>query len=177
MRMNIRWRRVCVTLASAVPFPFLLMAALSKSIDVHGDILIGNSPIAVWRVLTDEAQYPSWNPMIVRMSGSLAQGQRISITEGTGKDAMTFHPKVLRVQPGRELLWHGFLYAPGLVDVHHSFRLVPEHGGTRLLQSELYTGLLVNRWTEAQIRDTLGAVQALNDAIKQRAEATAASTP
>jgi len=47
----------------------------------------------------------------------------------------------------------------------HSFTLTPAEGGTRLVQTEIYTGLLARFSAK-----TTSSFQALNDAIKHRAE-------
>lgn len=58
----------------------------------------------------------------------------------------------------------------------HSFTLTPANGGTRLLQTETYCGLLA-RFPGKTISRTQASFQALNDAIKQRAENHQQATP
>ena len=84
---------------------------------------------------------------------------------------MTFRPTVTALEEGRRLEWLGHLLVPGLFDGRHSFVLHPlPHGGTRLVQSESFTGLLVPllRATLARTEDGLAA---MNEALRARAEA------
>ena len=49
----------------------------------------------------------------------------------------------------------------------HSFTLTPAEGGTRLVQTEIYTGLLA-RFSAKTTSSFQASFQALNDAIKHR---------
>ncbi|UQI46732.1 SRPBCC domain-containing protein [Streptomyces sp. HU2014] len=82
---------------------------------------------------------------------------------------MTFRPRVLTAEPGRELRWLGRLPVPGLFEGEHRFLLTPVAGGTRLVQSEVFRGLLVPL-LERRIRDTRTDFRSLNAALKARAE-------
>jgi hypothetical protein len=80
---------------------------------------------------------------------------------------MTVKASVLTADPARELRWRSSL--PGIMTGEHSFTLTPADGGTRLVQTEIYTGLLA-RFSAKTTSRYLASFQALNDAIKQRAE-------
>jgi hypothetical protein len=58
---------------------------------------------------------------------------------------VTFKPTVLAVEANRELRWLGRLLVPGVFDGEHSLRIEPlEGGGSRFVQSERFTGVLVS---------------------------------
>jgi hypothetical protein len=128
----------------------------------------------VWRVLTDFAAYPEWNPFIVRIGGDPAVGQTLDLTiHPPGRRVMTFHPKVLRCEPNRELRWLGHLLVPGLFDGEHSHVLDSlEPGRTRYRQSEAFRGLLVPL-TGGLLAATQQGFDAMNTSLKARAEALA----
>ena len=44
---------------------------------IHTEIDIDAPADRVWAILTDFASYPSWNPMIPRLSGQLSVGARL----------------------------------------------------------------------------------------------------
>ena len=129
----------------------------------------------VWAALTDFAAYPEWNPR-TRIEGRAETGERLRVAPGPDAEGMpTFTPRVL-VADGRELLWRGRLYLPGLFDGEHRF-LVEERGeGSRLVQSERFTGLLVGPLMRRYGADTEAGFHAVNAALKARAEALAADT-
>jgi hypothetical protein len=80
---------------------------------------------------------------------------------------MTVKVKVLAAEPATELRWASSL--PGIITGEHSFTLTAAGNGTRLVQTETYRGLLA-RMSAQTISATQAAFQALNQAIKQRAE-------
>ncbi|MBI5105270.1 MAG: SRPBCC domain-containing protein [Solirubrobacterales bacterium] len=132
-------------------------------------IEIDAAPEAVWGVLADLGRYPDWNPHVVEASGTLAAGERLRLRMG----GMRFRPRVLRAD-GRELRWLGHLGVPGLFDGEHRFTLTPlPGGGTRLEQAERFTGALVPL-TGRLLERTRGDFEAVNAALKARAEAAAA---
>jgi len=130
---------------------------------------IAASPQQVWAVLTDLASYPEWNPLFREASGQLTAGARVtlkSVHPASGR-LMTVKVKVLAAEPATELRWASSL--PGIITGEHSFTLTAAGNGTRLVQTETYRGLLA-RMSAQTISATQAAFQALNQAIKQRAE-------
>ena len=130
---------------------------------------IAASPQQVWAVLADLASYPQWNPLFREASGQLTAGARVtlkSVHPANGR-LMTVKVKVLAAEPATELRWASSL--PGIITGEHSFTLTAAGNGTRLVQTETYRGLLA-RMSAQTISATQAAFQALNQAIKQRAE-------
>jgi hypothetical protein len=149
-----------IGLAATAAFVF------APSRDVVAAIHIDAQPDRVWAVLTDTAAYPAWNPGMT-LAGAPSPGSTITHTEGQGADRMVFHPVIVASSPPRELSWRGQLAAPGILDVLHAFRLSPESGGTRFVQSEHPNGVLLWMWNAGQL---LPKFQAMNAALKSRAE-------
>ena len=124
-------------------------------------------PTAVWAVLADLSRYPEWNPLFREASGQLAAGERITlraVNPANGR-LMTVKAKILAADPGAELRWASSL--PGIMSGEHSFVLTPVDGGTRLVQAEIYGGLLA---ATVSVPRTETSFQALNEALRQRAE-------
>jgi len=99
----------------------------------------------VWRVVTDFARYPEWNPFIVRAAGEQRVGGRLELTI-TAPDvrAVTFRPIVLDLEPGRLIRWKGKLWIPGLFDGRHALTVEPLDGGrSRFTTHEEVSGILV----------------------------------
>jgi hypothetical protein len=126
-------------------------------------------PATVWQVLTTTGHYGAWNPFIPRLEGDLRTGARLRVTITPPGRSMTFRPTVLAVEKDRLLRWRGHLGVPGLFDGQHEFRLQPlPDGGTRFLQKETFTGVLVPLFSQALDDTDLGFVQ-MNQALARRA--------
>jgi hypothetical protein len=115
-------------------------------------IEIEAAPEAVWAVLSDLPSYPSWNPFIREASGTLAAGERLD----------------------SELRWLGRLVVRGVFDGEHRFAIEPTAGGSRLVQEERFTGLLVPFLARGLRRGTLPGFERMNEAVKERVEAQTA---
>jgi len=142
---------------------------------ISAAIEIGAPPMTVWAVLTDLGRYPEWNPLFREASGEIAVGQRItlrSVHPANGR-VMTIKPKIVVAEPGAELRWAAGL--PGIIGGEHSFALSPRfalspgNGGTRLVQSETFRGLLAP-FSNRALANTSTSFRELNEALKIRAE-------
>ncbi|GGS72248.1 hypothetical protein GCM10010156_33880 [Planobispora rosea] len=136
---------------------------------IRTDIEIDASPEQVWRVLTDFAAYPQWNPFIVSAQGEPRAGATLTNRLAGNGGEMTFTPTVLAATPGRELRWIGRFVMPGVVDGEHYFLIEDLGGGrSRLVQGETFTGALVP--FVGKTLDVADGFAAMNAALKARAE-------
>ena len=134
-------------------------------------------PTVVWRVLVATHQYSAWNPFIRQLDGELRAGARLLVRITAANRRMTFKPTVLDVEEGRLLRWRGRLGVPGVCDGVHEFRLEPlPGGGTRFVQSETFSGVLVPLLGRV-LDDTAEGFRAMNEALQARAAAAAKTTP
>ncbi|MEF8851082.1 MAG: SRPBCC domain-containing protein [Haloarculaceae archaeon] len=125
----------------------------------------------VWDVLVDFERYPVWNPR-TRITGTAAAGERLVVAPGPEADGMpTFRPRVLRAD-GTELRWLGHLYVRGLFDGEHVFTVEDlGNGRSRLVQTESFGGILARPLLWLYGDDTRAGFEAVNEALKDRAEA------
>jgi hypothetical protein len=142
------------------------MRTMSATID------IGAPPMQVWAILTDLASYHEWNPLFVAATGSITVGQRITLRSKHPANGrlMTVKPTITAAEPGTELRWTSSL--PGIISGEHTFTLTPTGSGTRVTQSETFRGVLA-RFSGKTFTNAEGSFQALNQALKERAEAHA----
>jgi len=141
------------------------MKVVSASIEIEA------SPLDVWAVLVDLDRYPEWNPLFREASGRVAVGNRITLKSvPPGGRPMTVRPKIVSAEPGVELRWAASL--PGLIGGEHTFALSPAGGGTRVVQSESFRGLLVPFSSNAIARAEAGFLS-VNEALRKRVEAVA----
>jgi hypothetical protein len=143
--------------------------------ELRTDIDIAAPPEAVWAHLVDFPAYRDWNPFIPSAAGTAEAGRRLNLRmRPPGGRAVPIRPRVTEVRPNGVLEWLGHLGVPGLFDGRHSFELtgLPD-GGTRLVQSETFTGILVPLMGSTLDRTRAGFAL-MNEALRERA-GTAAS--
>lgn len=138
------------------------------------DIDIDAPPETVWRVLADFDHYPAWNPFM-RVLGRPNRGARLVVDlSPPGARQTRFRPTVTHVERGRELRWRGHLFVTGLYDGEHRFRIESrEDGGSRFVQAESFSGLLVGPINRFVGDATRRGFEAMNAALKTRAESLA----
>jgi hypothetical protein len=141
------------------------MRELQASTDIEAQ------PERVWAVLTDFDAYADWNPFIRGISGQLEPGARLEVRiEPPGRRGMTFRPRLLTVEPNRELRWLGSFLVRGLFDGEHAF-LIEQIGPARVrfVQRERFGGILVPLFGKGLAATRLGFEQ-MNLALKARAK-------
>jgi hypothetical protein len=141
--------------------------------ELHSQIEINASAERVWRVLTDFASYPEWNPFIRRISGELTTGERLQVRlEPPESRSITLRPKVLNAEPNHQVRWLGHLLVPGLFDGEPSFVIQPSgEDRVRFVQREAFRGLLVPLFARSLDNNTRRGFEEMNRALKERAEA------
>lgn len=140
--------------------------------ELRTEIEIQASDKQVWQLLTDFASFPEWNPLIRRANGEARAGAQLEVhIQPPGARGMTFRPAVLKAEPNRELRWLGRLILPGLFDGEHIFTIEPlGENHVRFVQREVFTGLLVPLFARGLDTDTRRGFEAMNRALKARAE-------
>jgi hypothetical protein len=140
--------------------------------EIETEIDIAANAEQVWSILTDLAAYPSWNPFIRDITGSIETGQRLTVSiHPTGGKVMTFRPTVLLAAPNSELRWLGHLLIPGIFDGEHRFTITELGAGrVRFTQGEKFGGVLVGFAKASLDRGTKAGFIAMNAALKKRAE-------
>jgi len=68
--------------------------------ELYTEIQIKATSERVWRLLTDFASYPQWNPFIRRASDKPEKGEKLEVyLQPEGAGGMTFRPRVLTAEP------------------------------------------------------------------------------
>ena len=124
------------------------------------------APAAVWEVLTDLGSYQKWNPFIVKATGHAVVGERFKARfRLIGTRGSTLRPRFTVVEPEHRLAWLGHAGIPGLFDGAHEFVLEPTpSGGTRLKQSETFSGVLLPLFASS-LKRTAESFRAMNQAL------------
>jgi hypothetical protein len=138
---------------------------------IEASVDLPANPAVVWAHLVDTESIGTWNPFITSLCGTLDVGGRLRVRiEPVGGRAMTFKPRVTIATSGRRLEWLGTMGIPGLFDGRHSFTLTPlDHGRTRLVQAENFSGALVPLAGNL-LGKTQAGFEAMNAALLARLE-------
>ncbi|MFB0544750.1 MAG: SRPBCC family protein [Asgard group archaeon] len=150
----------------------ILLLALFYSKEISSEIEIESSAEQVWQHLTDFESFPEWNPFIRKASGKVKAGERIEVfLQLPESKGMTFRPKLLKVEPNRELRWLGRLVIPRVFDGEHIFTIEEVgEGRVRFFQREKFRGFLAPLFLAMIKSSTLHGFEEMNKALKERAE-------
>ncbi|MBO2446678.1 SRPBCC domain-containing protein [Actinomadura barringtoniae] len=166
-------RRIALTAAALVPVTAGALFAWGELAPhkVETSVEIAAPADKVYGILTDFQGHSQWDPFMVKAEGRAVKGKTLNIElRDTDGSTMTFKPKVLAADPGRELRWIGRMYVPGIVDGEHYFRIEPAgEGKVRLTQGERFSGALVPVVAGSYLK-MADEFAALNNALKARAE-------
>jgi hypothetical protein len=112
--------------------------------EIVTEVVLEASAERVWQVVTNLDAYSGWNPVLRRVRGRLAIGQRLTVVRiGAHGREIVERPTVVRYRPVRELRWRTRLALPWLLDTERVFRV--ESLGpvrTRFLHWQSRSGLL-----------------------------------
>jgi hypothetical protein len=141
---------------------------LSGCTSVQTQIEINAPAKAVRTVLYRFDDYPNWNPFIVRVDGTVAQGRDVTVTvKPVGKDEISGKTTIVSLTDSR-LEWRGSLAVPGLFTGDHEFIIEElDAGRTLFRQNEKMAGIIVPFF---DFRPEKAGFVAMNEALKQRAE-------
>jgi hypothetical protein len=127
---------------------------------------------AVWRILTDFAAYPDWNPHIRQVRGVPKVGGRITIRSSPpGGRTIVMRPMVVSWTPPTEFRWRGTFLSRFLFSGEHGFKLEPlADSRVRFHQDETFSGLLVPLYARLRMSHTRDGFAKVNEALRDRAE-------
>src|SRR5215831_5397195 len=137
-----------------------------KSYDASATIRASSD--AIWEILTDARGYTEWDSGVERVSGRIAEGEKITVVSKAAP-GRAFPVKVTEFQPGRRMVWSGGMPL-GLFKGVRTFTLSPDGDGvTAFTVREEYTGpLLPLIWPS--IPDLKPSFNQFATGLKSRAE-------
>jgi hypothetical protein len=146
--------------------------------EIKTTIDVAASPERVWRVLSNFADYPRWNPFIrgIKAMTKLQPGAKllVRVRIPTRGRAHTFSPAIVKAVPAGELCWRARFWVRGLFDGEHAFIIIPQGvQGCRLVHRERFSGLLAPLIFPLIQRNTRQAFEEMNLALKRVVEAHA----
>lgn len=126
-------------------------------------------PDTIWALLADTAKWKAWNPTIISIDGTIAEGQKVKLVS-TVNPNRAFRLNVTKVDSPREMVWSDGMPL-GLFKGERTYRLTPQSdGSTEFSMEEVYTGMMAPLITKS-IPDMTESFGEFADGLKAAAEA------
>ena len=129
------------------------------------------SSLRIWEILADLDAWADWNPLYPRAEGVIGLNRPIQLTEAVpGLPRREARPVVTDYTPEQQLIWkddRGFL--ANSLRYFEIEKLTDE--SSILANGEIFSGLRGERWGQRNRRALREAFEAVNAALKARAEA------
>ena len=137
----------------------------------RGEIEVAASPEIVWRVLTDIANWPNWNPEVksASLEGALAAVTQFRWKAGPGTITSTLQS----VEPPHRIEWTGTTFGIKAIHVH---RLELQDGKTIVRSAESWDGLPVRLLRRPMAKSLQKAIDSGLRHLKIEAERQASNT-
>ncbi len=99
------------------------------------------TPQRIWALLTNAADFPRWNSTVTRITGTIAQGERLAL-EVPAAPGRTFKPRVVVLELERKMVWSdGF--APMFRGVRTFTLAANPDGTTAFSMVEVLSGVML----------------------------------
>ena len=129
---------------------------------------INAEPQVIWDLLTDATGYPSWNPAVLGIEGTIAPGERIKLTSAVNHKR-AFKLTVTEFRPPHLMVWADGMPL-GLFRGVRTYRLTPQADGpTDFSMEEIFSGLLEPMISKS-IPDMTDSFEQFADGLKLAAE-------
>jgi hypothetical protein len=127
----------------------------------------------VWAILTDLAAWPSWNTTVTGTEGTVALGQKVTVSV-TASPGRSFPVKVTGLDVPTRMVWTGGMPL-GLFTGTRTYSLARVDGGTQFAMDEVYAGPLASMVTRS-IPDLQPSFEEFASCLKAQAETVARSS-
>lgn len=129
---------------------------------------IDADPDTIWALLSDTSTWKDWNPTIVSIDGTIAEGEKVKLVS-TLNPKRAFNLSVTSVKAPSEMVWSDGMPL-GLFKGERTYRLTPHGDGTtEFFMEEAYTGLMAPLITKS-IPDMTENFAQFADGLKAAAE-------
>jgi uncharacterized protein YndB with AHSA1/START domain len=129
---------------------------------------IAAPPEEVWRVLADAPAYTSWSSTVIKLEGTIAQGQRIKLQAKVAPDR-TFDLAVSELKPNSRMVWEDGM-PMGMFSGVRTFTLTPQaDGSTAFTMAEVFSGGMLGM-IEGSLPDFTSDFEHFAADLKKRAE-------
>lgn len=129
---------------------------------------INAEPQVIWDLITDASSYPTWNPAVLGIDGTIAEGQKIKLTSIVNPDRQ-FKLNVAGVEAPRRMIWWDGMPL-GLFKGVRTFTIEPNgDGSSDFHMEEVYSGLMAPLITKS-IPDMTDSFEQFGNGVKDESE-------
>ena len=132
--------------------------------------VIDAKPAAIWAVLTDGSGWIGWDSAVVKVDGTIALGQKVTVYPEVNPKR-GFPVTVVEFAPAERMVWRGGMPL-GLFTGTRTYTLTPQSDGTvRFHMREEYTGPLAGMIFKS-IPDLAPSFERFARGLKHRVESS-----
>jgi hypothetical protein len=145
-------------------------------LEIRTEIEISAPPAKVWKVLTDFNKWAAWNPIVSQASGEASLGSKLIIVMcgKVGEKGHRYMPVVTNLEEPKFFQWRAKMMAEFLFTNDKVFELQQTTSGTRLIQKEIFNGLLVPLFGSKFSDYVPSMLKSMNEALKVAVEKSSA---
>jgi hypothetical protein len=111
-------------------------------LEFRSSISIHSAPAKIWAILTNAADYPSWNTTVSRVDGTIALGQTVTV-HAKINPGRAFPVRVAELEPNERMTWRGGMPLGFLFKGERTFTLTPNgDGSVEFAMHEVFSGWL-----------------------------------
>ena len=143
--------------------------------ELKTEIQISTKPEKVWGILMDLQGWPSWNPIVTKIEGDRKIGSELSISmcDEKGNGGTSYKSIITSLDEKKRFGFVGVMMTKFMFSAERIIELEELSGGTRLVQREIYTGILAPLfWGKLNAR-ALPMLKSMNEGLKKKAESQA----
>ena len=126
----------------------------------------------IWEIVHDLSRWHEWNPTYIQAEGQIRIGETLTMTLALpGEPHQVIKPKVLEWVPNEQLHWR-LTFMGGLIKTLRYVEITPlSEAGCIVDNGEIFGGLMGSSLGKRMGRVVRRGFQAMNVALKERAEA------
>ena len=125
----------------------------------------------IWEIVFDLGRWHEWNPTYTRADGQVKIGEVLTLTLALpGQSPQVIRPKVLDWVPNEQLHWQLSMMG-GLIKTLRYIEISPLETGCIVDNGEIFGGFMGPSLGKRMGRTVRRGFQAMNEALKARAEA------
>ena len=142
------------------------MREISSEIEIYAD------QSEIWEILVNFDNWDEWNPSVKEAKGTGTLGSKVNLTMAgpEGKKGQTYTVTITTFEAPRSLRWRAVMMAGFLMTNDRSLELISTGSSTRVINTEHFSGMLVNLFWGKLQSFVPGSLKKMNEALKVKAE-------